>query len=390
MITVDEARNIVAANCNTLNSIKMPIEDAAGYALVSDIESAINIPSFLQSSMDGYAIRMEDKNELLPIQDELPAGTSKKIFLLEHHAVKVFTGGPVPDGADMVVQKEWVTEEASGIRIVDKRLAKGDNIRHIGSEISKGKIAIPKGTIMNAMQIGYLASLGITNIQVYRKPSIALIITGNELIQPGNELKDGQVYESNSYGLRACLKNNGINLVYISFAKDNLEETEEKIKQAISNFDMVLLTGGVSVGDYDFVSKACVNQGIELLFHGVQQKPGKPLFFGKKDNKLVFGLPGNPASVLSCYQQYVLPAILKMSGCAEVKPIFAKLKQSYQKNAALRFFLKGYFENGVVSVLSAQASFQLSAFTEANCWVELDEETMSFEQFQKVRIHMLQ
>ena len=389
MITVEEARNIVLQNCTTLNSITIPIEDAVGYALVNDIESAVNVPSFVQSSMDGYAIRFEDKNEQLPIQEELPAGTSKKISLLPKHAVKVFTGGPVPDGADIVVQKEWVILDEVDIRIQNNGLEIGSNIRSIGAEISKGKLAIPKRTIITPTQIAYLASLGITNILVYRKPSIALIITGNELIQPGNELKEGQLYESNSYGLRACLKHDGINLVYISFAKDNLEETEDKIKQAISNFDMVLLTGGVSVGEYDFVSRACINQGIEMLFHGVKQKPGKPLFFGKKIHKLVFGLPGNPASVLSCYKQYVLPAIQKSSGCAQPPTVFAKLKQSYQKKIPLTVFLKGYYDNGVVSVQAAQSSFQLSAFVDANCWIELEEEMMNFEQFQKVRIHML-
>lgn len=390
MKKVEEAKNIVLANASLLNSVEVSLENATGYVLAEDIFSSIRIPAFPQSSMDGYAIRLKDKDALLPVQDELPAGSSKKITLLDHHAIRVFTGGPVPEGADVVVQKEWVVVAEGGIRINANHPEAGSNIRVPGLEIGVGELAIPAGTLINSFQVAFLASLGIITAEVYRKPVVSLIITGNELVQPGNQLMEGQVYESNSFGLKASLKKAGIDQVKISFAKDNLAETEDKIKTALEESDMVLLTGGVSVGDYDFVTGACLNQGVEPLFHGVKQKPGKPLFFGRKEKKLVFGLPGNPASVLSCYQQYVLPAICKVSGMKEAKQVFAQLSQSYEKKALLTFFLKGYVENGIVSILPAQASFQLSAFAEANCWVELDENISRFEKFQMVRIHLFQ
>ena len=388
MITVEEARNIVRLNSSRLNSVKIAIEYSEGYVLAKDIYSTIAIPSFPQSSMDGFAIRLNNNEELLPIQDELPAGSSKKLFLQNHFAVKVFTGGPVPESADLVIQKEWVNYVEGGITIQPKQLEKGANIRLPGSEIKKDQLAIPAGTLLNSFQIAFLASMGITTVEVYRKPKVSLIITGNELVKPGETLTEGKVFESNSFGLKACLQKEDIGQVSILYAMDTLEDTEEKIQQALNESDLVLLTGGVSVGDYDFVAKACVNQGVTILFHGVKQKPGKPLFLGSMGSQFIFGLPGNPASVLSCFQQYVLLAINLLTGKKEDNPVLAKLKEPYEKKNSLCFFLKGYYSEGVVSVLSQQASFQLSSFVKANCWIELDENKDNFEALQLVRFHM--
>lgn len=388
MVTVEEARQIVLANCSTLDAVEIPAEQSVGYALSSAIISTIHIPAFRQSSMDGYAIMLQDKDRELPVQDELPAGTPKQIMLQPHTAVKVFTGGPVPDGADVVVQKELVTVLGRSIKINALAIELGTNIRVPGSEISKGEIAIPKGTVIRPMHIGYLASLGVTKVPVVSKPSVAIVITGNELVQPGEALQAGQVYESNSFGLKACLLQAHVSVINISYAKDNLPETEQKITQALAQHDLVLITGGVSVGDHDHVVAACLKAGIKQQFHGVKQKPGKPLFFGTKGKQMVFGLPGNPASVLSCFYQYVLPAIHCMSGMTPPATCKAKLKEQFEKKIPLTFFLKGFYENGTVAILTAQASFQLSAFVQANCWIELDETATHFEKDQEVKVHM--
>ena len=155
----------------------------------------------------------------------------------------------------------------------------------------------------------------------------------------------------------------------------------------MADHDMVLITGGVSVGDHDHVANACLNLGIQKHFHGVKQRPGKPLFFGTKENKWVFGLPGNPASVLSCFYQYVLPAIQILTGTSGAAPVKAKLAASFEKKVSLTFFLKGYVANGEVVVLDGQASFQLSSFVKANCWIELDETISFFEKGTEINIH---
>ncbi len=389
MKTVSAAKHIVQGNTCLLNSIEQPVATAAGYVLSAAVYSKVSVPGFPQSSMDGYALRVQDSGALLPVQDELPAGSSRQLQLKAEQAIRVFTGGPVPEGADTVVQKEWVTLTASGIRIQEpERVEAGANIRMPGADIQAGDQVIPEGTLVHPYLVSYLAGVGATTVAVYRRPVVSLVITGNELVQPGNPLEYGQVYESNSFGLTAALQQAGVDQVQQWRAKDELAATEQAIAAALKGADVLLLTGGVSVGEYDYVVQACLNQGVELLFHGVKQRPGKPLFFGRKGQQLVFGLPGNPASVLSCYQQYVLPALHQMTGRKMPAPQMAKLLHAYEKKGVLTVFLKGYYENGMVTVLPAQASFQLSAFTTANCWIELDETISYFAASQQVPVHL--
>lgn len=388
MLSVVAAKNKVLSNCTTLSTISLPIETAVGYTLSENIESEIEIPGFRQSSMDGYAIRLEDLQKILPIQDELPAGSSKQLILNENACIKVFTGGPIPEGADIVIQKEWVHVTDNTIQITAGFVELGANIRMPGSDIKKGALAFKKGATISAMHIGYLASLGIKEVSVIRKPKVGIIITGNELVQPGNGLLPGQVYESNSYALKACLQKQQITTIQLYHVKDNLEATQQTISKALAENDVLLITGGVSVGDYDFVAGACKQQGVQKLFHGVKQKPGKPLFFGKKGEVLVFGLPGNPSSVLSCYQQFVYPALKALTGAQQPEIQYAKLEIPFEKKPPLTLFLKAYYESGSVQILPAQASYQLSAFVTANCWVELEEETLYFAKNQLVKIHL--
>lgn len=387
MVSVNEARQAVISHSSIQNAVEIAMESSVGYILSEPIVSKVNIPSFRQSSMDGYAIRFTDKDSLLTLQDELPAGTAKQIFLSPFSTIKVFTGGPVPDGADTVVQKEKVTVSGNEIRVNAADIGMGINIRLPGTEIKKGIVAIPAGTIIQPMHIGFMASLGITRIQVIRKPSVCIVITGNEVVQPGNVLAPGQIYESNSFGLKACLQQLQIHQVQVGYAKDDLAETEQKIAEALKDHDIVLITGGVSVGDHDHVANACSNLGMHKHFHGVKQRPGKPLLFGTKGNKLIFGLPGNPASVMSCFYQYVLPAIYILSGTPISAPVKVKLAASFEKKAPLCFFLKGFVANGEAVVLDGQASFQLSPFVKANCWIELPETKTIFEKGEEVIIH---
>lgn len=387
MISVTEARQIVAAHCRLLEAANIPFQQSVGYVLAEDLISPVSIPFFRQSSMDGYAIRAAEKDQLLHLQDALPAGSSRELTLSPGNAIRVFTGGPVPEGADTVVQQEWISLKGTAIQINDHPVEMGANIRVPGADINKGVIAMPAGTCINAMHIGLMASLGITNVTVYRKPSVAILITGNELVQPGNELLFGQVYDSNSFGLTACLQQLHISAVSVSFTKDSLAETETAIEKAMQGNDLVLITGGVSVGDHDHVAQACANLGIIKQFHGVKQRPGKPLFFGATENKWVFGLPGNPASVLSCFYQYVIPFIHGLTGGKPVQPLRAALANEFDKKAALRFFLKGSYAAGLVNVLAAQASFQQTAFVQANCWIELPEEVAVFPKGTQVTIH---
>ena len=235
-----------------------------------------------------------------------------------------------------------------------------------------------KNSTLSPAAVGFLAGIGNAEVLVYPNPSICVIITGNELQQPGSPLSHGQVYESNSFTLKAALQQLSIHNVEVLYAHDKLETVITTIESALSQFDVILITGGISVGDHDFVFEACAKCGVEKLFHRVKQRPGKPLFFGKKNDKIVFGLPGNPSSVLTCFYQYVVPALEKLSNRKPVlQKITAPLSEQYQKTALLTNFLKGFYDGKTIAPLGAQESYRLSSFARANCLIQIDEGVMN-------------
>ncbi len=234
------------------------------------------------------------------------------------------------------------------------------------------------------------SAIGLSDVCVYPNPLVSIIITGNELQQPGKELSFGQVYESNSFALSAALKSAGVENINILYAEDKPEVVESTLEKALAESDLILLTGGISVGDYDFVLRATEKCGVQKHFHKIKQKPGKPLYFGTKENKVIFGLPGNPGSVLTCFYEYVLIAIEKMTAKKNlIKKIKGTLQSEYKKNAGMTHFLKGFYENGKVSVLSSQASFQLRSFATANCLIVIDEEADVAKKGDEVEVHLL-
>ena len=388
MLTVKEAKQALYSKIRKLHPVSIPLAESAGMVIAENVKSPIDMPGFLQSSMDGYAVNSFTTDQFLPLQDELPAGSNRALTLEQGKAIKVFTGGPVPAGATWVVQKEWVEEKNDGIIIRKANQETGLNIRMPGSSIQKDTIVISEGTCLHAYQITMLASLGITSVSVFPAPKIALIITGNELITPGNLLEYGQVYESNSIGLTAALKQLGVHQVQLKWVKDILADTKAAIDQALEWADLILLTGGVSVGDYDFVAKAAKQAGVEVLFHGVKQKPGKPLYAGQLNEKLIIGLPGNPGSVLHCFQQYVKPVIQLTMGMQLAPVQQVKLAHEFEKNTPLDFFVKASLQNGEVTILDGQASYQVGAFSVANCWVELPAEEFRFSKGHLVTVYL--
>lgn len=388
MLTVKEAKQALYSKVRTLHPVSIPLAESNGMVIAEDVKSPIDMPGFLQSSMDGYAVNSFTTDQLLPLQDELPAGSNRALTLEQGKAIKVFTGGPVPAGATWVVQKEWVEEKNDGIIIRQTKQETGLNIRMPGSSIQKGAIVICKGTCLHAYQIALLASLGITSVSVFPAPKISLIITGNELIRPGNLLEYGQVYESNSIGLTAALQQLGVQQVQLTWVKDILADTKAAIDRALEWADLILLTGGVSVGDYDFVAAAARQSGVEVVFHGVKQKPGKPLYVGQLNEKLIIGLPGNPGSVLHCFQQYVKPVIQLTMGMQLAPVQKVKLAHEFEKNTPLDFFVKASLQNGEVTILEGQASYQVGAFSVANCWVELPAEEFRFSKGHLVSVYL--
>ncbi|TCD26578.1 molybdopterin molybdenumtransferase MoeA [Pedobacter psychrodurus] len=374
MISVKEAKDLISQHITLLNPISIDLAQASGHVLANDVYAKYDIPAFSQSSMDGYALKFEDHKQELALIGEMAAGTATSITILQGQTSRIFTGAPLPQGADTVVMQEKITRRDGKITLQDPNLKPGLNVRDKGSEIMAGALAMEKGNLLSPAAIGFLAGIGINQVSVYPMPKISIIVTGKELQQPGKTLEFGQVYESNSYSLSAALKHEGIEQIAVYEADDDLEILKKVLQTATESSDVVLLTGGVSVGDYDFVIEAASHCGIKQIFHKVKQKPGKPLFFGTKNQKLIFGLPGNPSSVLCCYYNYVLPSIKSLSHKSNnVVELQAKLTHSYSKAAGLTHFLKGKYENGLVTPLSAQESYRLSSFAQANCLICLDE-----------------
>lgn len=390
MISVNEAKQRITDQIHLLEPVTLDLSDASGHILAADIYALYDIPAFPQSSMDGYALIFEDRREDLNLAGEMAAGTSDRLTIKSGETSRIFTGAPLPDGADTVVMQEKVSQLDGKIRIHDEQLKPGSNVRDQGSEIKAGALAMQKGDLLGPAAIGFLAGIGVTEVVVFPMPKIAIIVTGKELQRPGTELQFGQVYESNSYSLSAALQQEGITDIEIHAADDNLEELTHMLETTLQKNDVILLNGGVSVGDYDFVLEATKRCGIEQIFHRVKQKPGKPLFFGTKGHQLIFGLPGNPSSVLSCYYNYVLPALKGLSHKENsIKQVIARLTHDYKKPAGLTHFLKGSYDNGNATPLHAQESFRLSSFAQANCLIVLNEDEEEFSAGQTVNVILL-
>lgn len=392
LISVTEARELISKHIELLHPISVSLMDAAGLILSEDVYSKTDVPPFNQSSMDGYAFNYDswEKSGELTISGEVAAGSSSNKSIDLQNAVRIFTGAPVPEGADTVVMQEKVKVSEDRLIIEDDNLSRGMNFRAKGCEIKSGALALEKGTLLSPAAIGYLAGVGVLNVRAYPKATVSVILTGDELQKPGTALAYGQVYESNSFALNAALKQSGVTKIDFSSSEDTLEALSGVIAQALNRSDVILLTGGVSVGDYDFVVRAAKANGVEQIFHKIRQKPGKPLYFGKKGKQIVFGLPGNPASVLSCFYEYVLPALSQMSGSlTDLKSLKVKLKTALKKPAGLTQFLKGYYDGQSVSDLKAQESFRLSSFAKANCLIKLEEGKTEFSENEIVEIHLL-
>jgi molybdopterin molybdotransferase len=389
LVSVEHARALIAASISRVHPVAKELMHSTGLAIAEDIFSPLDIPAFDQSSMDGYAIYVEDIKRQLPVQGIMAAGHAQPETLQRNHAMRIFTGAPLPTGSDTIVMQEKVILHSTGIQITDTHIEKGTHVRKRGSEIKKNELVLKKGTVITAPITGLLASLGIPSVRVYPRLTIRLIATGNELQMPGKRLKEGQSFESNGFFLQAALKPLAEYPIPIFYSEDNLEEIEHNLSAAVNNSDLVILTGGVSVGDFDFVRQAADRAGIHCKFHRVKQKPGKPLYFGTKGNKIIFGLPGNPASVVSCFYEYVLPAIRFMLHLPQEELLSAPLKDDFKKVRGLTQFLKAYYADGEVEILEAQESYRLRSFASANCLVALDENRLSYDKGEMVTVRLL-
>jgi molybdopterin molybdotransferase len=390
MISVEQALEIVHNSVVTTSATEtISVVNALGCTLSEAVVSPISMPPFRQSAMDGYALNLTEGVQYTLI-GEIKAGDPFHPILKKGDAVRIFTGAPVPDTANAIAVQEKASVTGDGLQL-HYEVAPGSNIRDKGEQVTTGQIALQKGALLTPAAIGFITTLGVTELCVFRKPSIAIVSTGNELVAPGSELKYGQIYESNTSMLASALHGLGYLNLNCEQVNDHYGETLTVLRKMIDLHDLVLISGGISVGEYDFVGKALNELGVEELFYKVRQKPGKPLYFGRKDQKLVFALPGNPAASLSCFYVYALPALRRLSGNRDcgLPRTTVRSVTAFQNNADRAQFLKAYYKDGTVTILDGQSSSTLHTFALANALVYLPEHKRQIEVNDEVEIILL-
>jgi molybdopterin molybdotransferase len=389
MISHQEAIDIINKSVKAKSAFTLPIAKALHFELTKNVKSQVNSPAFAQSAMDGFAYAHNSKSLILETED-ISAGSTKKTILNKGKAIRIYTGAMMPLGANTVVPQEFV-EIKNGEIFFDRTLfEQGANVRKQGSHFEKGEVLLTKGIKLNALNISLAASAGIAEVEVLNKPKVSVIVSGDELIAPGKKLKKGQVYESNSIMLQLLLQQAGYEVNFVSHCKDNLKAMEKLVMKVGANSDVILFTGGISVGKYDFTSQLFSSLNIKTMFYKIAQKPGKPLYLGKSGSKYFFGLPGNPAAVYTCFNEYVIPLLQKLSGENKQDWSFkAILSNSFKKKKGLTHFLKAEFSAGEVQILPNQESYKITAFNEANCLVVVPQEIESLKKGDEVTCRKL-
>ncbi len=331
MLSVEDARERILSYFDPLTTIEVPLLDGLGLTLAEDLTSEFDIPPLANSAMDGYAVRSSDVTAatnsepvFLPVEGYVAAGYVPDRPLAEGSAMRIMTGAPVPDGADSVVPFEDTDEDtrdprADEITEIGIRLnaEPGENIRPAGEDIQRGATVVSRGSELTPGVIGVAASLGRTSVRVIRRPVVAIVSTGDELVEPGEKLGPGKIYNSNAYSVASMAEKHGAIAKVVGTARDSIESLETLLAEAV-NYDMVVTSAGVSKGDYDVV-KDVLAKGGEIALWSVRMRPAKPLAFGAlraKDGRMVphLGLPGNPVSAMVAFEQFGRPAIRVMMG----------------------------------------------------------------------------
>jgi molybdopterin molybdotransferase len=382
-IPLEQAQSILNAQCKIIGKETIRLNDALGRVLAEEIVAKEDIPPFARSPFDGYAFRASDTQNAsranpvtLTIIEEVPAGYAPTKQVTPGTAVKILTGAPIPEGADTVVKYEDTEFTETEVRLFSPSKS-GENIVSAGEDVAQGTVLVEQGTVITAPVLGLLAALGAAEVAVYRRPRIAILSTGDELLEVSEPLLPGKIRNSNSYTLQGYLQSCGVEPVVIGIAKDKKEEVAAKIEEGLAQADMIISTGGASVGDYDVVKDALKLLGAEILYWQIDIKPGSATLAAHKDGKLIIGLSGNPASAMVILQLMVLPVIKKMAGRAVYanEKIQVILKDDFPKASPRRRFLRGMlvFENGLtyMQITGGQGNAVLSSMIGCNLLAEI-------------------
>lgn len=400
MIPVEKALKTILVNFQPLGLEKVHILKASGRVIGENIISTRNIPSADNSAMDGYAVRCRDtqratKNNPLELKiiEDIPAGKFPRKTIKNGEAARIMTGAVIPRGADAVIRQED-TRKAGKTVILYARVQKKENIRFTGEDVRKGKLVVKKGSVLKPAHIGMLAALGKSTVSVYQKPRVAIISTGDELVDIKTKPGPGKIVNSNSYSLAAQFLECGAIPVVLKIARDKKADLQKKFETAL-DADVIISSGGVSVGDFDFVKNVMGEIGNAMHFWQVAMRPGKPLAFGAIEGVPLFGLPGNPVSAMVSFEQFVRPSLLKMLGHKKIfrQTIKAVCRDTFQKQAGFRHFIRAVVkkENGkyVVQTTGNQGSGILKSMVTANALIIMDENETRIKKGADVTVQLL-
>jgi len=388
LLTVAQAQaRIMALATAVKQSESLAIRDAFGHVLAESIISPLNVPPHANSAMDGYALRAADLpatgDTTLKVIGTALAGNPFAGTVHEGDCIRIMTGAKMPAGADTVIMQEHVQRQDDSITIGAGHKA-GQNVRHPGEDIAEGSTVLTAGQLIGPAELGLLASLGIAKVETFRRLRVAFFSTGDELQPVGTKLEEGQIYDSNRYTLHGMLTQLGVEVIDMGVIRDEPGAIEAAFNQAAAQADAIITSGGVSVGEADFIKATLENLG-KIDFWRIAMKPGKPLAVGKIQQALFFGLPGNPVSVMATFYLFAMPALRQMMGQTVTSPLHvtAVCKHALKKRPGRLDFQRGLLsnENGqlVVDAAGMQASHILSGMSQANCFIVLPLESCNVD-----------
>ncbi len=388
MLTVAEAKEVILSTVRTRPARAVPLAEALDCVLAQDVTSPVDLPLWDNSAVDGYAVRASDvagasENSSIHLRVivEVPAGMSAHVGWEPQACARIFTGAPIPAGADAVVMQEDTHPHHEGYVAIAESVETGENVRRAGDDVTKNEVVLRAGTLLGPSQLGMAAAVGVAQLVVYPCPRVGVLVTGAEIVEPGRPLGEGQIHDSNSYALCAFVKKAGCEPVDLGIADDTREDLHEKIDYGLSECDAVITVGGVSVGEYDLVKDVLAELGCEQNLWKIAMRPGKPFVFGTRAEKLVFGLPGNPVSAAVTFLVLVRPALLKMRGLTEIElpSLSAETAEDFVNSGDRLHYMRAKLqregEKWLVRQMPHQGSHVISSIANANCLVEVPEAT---------------
>jgi molybdopterin molybdotransferase len=374
VLSEKEARRRILEKITPLDKQAVPLANALDRFAAHDYHARLPLPAFDNSAMDGYAVLAGScqKGCQLRVIGEQPAGPDRKLHIDAGETVRIFTGAPIPQGADAIVMQEDVVRDATGITLnVD--VEPDEFVRRRGCDLAEGQLMLARGERIRAATVALLASQGFADVIVGGKPTAAVISTGDELVKPGENLLPGQIYDSNSVLINALLQQCGVGATVVQHCRDDRDSLGDAIKRGIKN-NVLIITGGVSVGEHDLVKEALRELGAKIEIWRVAVKPGKPFLFGNTGECFIFGLPGNPVSAFVTFLQFVRPAVLRMMGATnpDLPQVPARLAVSLTNNGDRPHYIRGKLEQEKFTPIGRQESHALFGLSQANALLRIE------------------